>query len=271
MKQNQNLSAKKSLGQNFLKSTKAIKAMIESSNITASDVVVEIGPGKGALTKYLLETGAHVIAYELDTRMIAYLSEIFEAEIALGKLNLIHKDILDLDIRQELGKYQSYKVIANIPYYITNAIIRKFLSSIHQPTDMTLLVQKEVAERIVARDGKQSLLSLSVSIFGIPKYIMKVHKKYFNPSPKIDSAVVHISDISRKHFTNVQDEQIFFDILHAGFSHKRKMLINNLISLKEKDFWQKIFSALSISEKVRAEDISLEMWVKIMHLYKDSL
>ena len=188
------LSAKKSLGQNFLKSRKAIRAMIESPNITSDDVVVEIGPGKGALTKPLLETGATVIAFELDERMIVYLREHLAEYIQREQLVLIHQDVLQADLsRYTNGK--PYKVVANIPYYITNLILRTFLSGRYQPTSMCLLVQKEVAERIVARDGKESILSLSVKLYGIPTYIMKVAREYFSPSPRVDSAVILIDKI----------------------------------------------------------------------------
>lgn len=271
MEHKRDLTAKKSLGQNFLKSKPALAAMVKSANVTSYDVIVEIGPGKGALTKDLLETGARVIAYELDSRMVDYLSEIFADHLASGQLSIVHKDILELDIEHELGKYKQYKVIANIPYYITNAIMRKFLSSNHQPTDMVLLVQKEVAERIVVRDGKQSLLSLSVSLYGTPEYIMKVHKKYFSPSPKIDSAIVHIGDISRTHLKSESDEKLFFDILHAGFGQKRKMLLNNLGRMSDKEIWRDIFSKLELSEKIRAEDVDIQTWLEIMRFYKKTI
>ena len=271
MEYKRDLSAKKSLGQNFLKSKKAIDAMVTSAAVTAENVVIEIGPGKGVLTKSLLETGATVIAYELDPRMVEYLSEIFADAIASGQLTIVHKDILELDIEAELGKHKHYKVIANIPYYITNAIIRKFLSGTHQPTDMVLLVQKEVAERIVVRDGKESLLSLSIALYGTPRYIMKVHKKYFSPSPKIDSAIVHIGNISRQHLAEHQDEKLFFDIIHAGFGQKRKMLLNNIAALGDKDIWREIFIGLGIPENIRAENVHLDVWLQILQEAKKRL
>ena len=274
MEHSQNLSAKKSLGQNFLKSLSALRAMIDAAHIDKTDSIVEIGPGKGALTKHLLETGARVIAYELDPRMVAYLSELFPDALASGQLTILHKDILDVDIQQELGMYTSYKVIANIPYYITNALLRKFLSHPHQPSDMVLLVQKEVAERIVVRDGKQSLLSLSVSLYGTAKYIMKVHKKYFSPSPKIDSAIIHISNISRTHIHHASDEALFFDMLHAGFGQKRKMLINNLTlydTNHNKEFWRALFHTLNLSEKIRAEEVDISVWLEIVKAYKKTI
>jgi 16S rRNA (adenine1518-N6/adenine1519-N6)-dimethyltransferase len=274
MEHSQNLSAKKSLGQNFLKSLSALRAMVGAAHIDTTDIIVEIGPGKGALTQHLLETGARVIAYELDPRMVAYLSERFSDALASGQLTLVHKDILEVDIHDELGIYTSYKVIANIPYYITNALLRKFLSHTHQPSDMVLLVQKEVAERIVVRDGKHSLLSLSVSLYGTAKYIMKVHKKYFSPVPKIDSAIIHIGNISRIHMHNESDEVLFFDMLHAGFGQKRKMLLNNLSvfdTTHDKEFWRALFRSLHISEKIRAEEVDIALWLDILKAYKKTI
>ena len=210
-----NLSAKKSLGQNFLKSKKAIYQMVESASVTEKDVVIEIGPGKGALTKSLLDTGARVIAFELDERMVDYLHEEFSEYITTKQLEIIHQDVLDINMKGFFGGLGDYKLVANIPYYITNAIIRKFLETEFQPTDMSLLMQKEVAERVVVRDGKQSLLALSIAIFGDARYIAKVDRKYFSPSPKIHSAIIHVGNISREKIGNRERQEIFFEIGRA--------------------------------------------------------
>ncbi len=261
-----NLYAKKSLGQNFLKSKKAITALIEAPQTSSADLVIEIGPGKGALTKPLLATGARVIAFELDPRMVELLEDECREECARGQLTLVHKDIIDVDLA-EYTHNEPYKVVANIPYYITNLIIRKFLESPLQPTDMSLLVQKEVAERIVARDGKESLLSLSVKLFAIPKYIMKVGRNYFSPRPKVDSAIIHIKDIGRTHLSP-QDEVAFFELLHIGFAHKRKQLMKNLSSQYPKEKLKEVFETLNINEKIRAEDIPLETWLALFEILK---
>jgi len=260
------LQPKKSLGQNFLKSKKAISTMITSPEITENDIVVEIGPGKGALTKPLLETGATVIAFELDHRMIELLKQTLAEYISSGKLVLIHQDVLEADIRQHTeGK--SYKVVANIPYYITNLIIRTFLSSDHQPSAMCLLIQKEVAERIVSRDGKESILSLSVKLYGVPKYIMKVGRQYFSPSPKVDSAVILVSDIGRASVASPDFEHTFFEVVKTAFSQKRKKAIKNLQKLAEKKFWEAIFNECKVSIDARAEAISFEKWTTIIDKY----
>jgi len=260
------LQAKKSLGQNFLKSAKAIHAMISGPEISADDIVVEIGPGKGALTGPLLQTGARVIAFELDGRMIEFLETKFAQQISSGQLVLVHQDVLEADIEKYIdGK--PYKVVANIPYYITNLIIRNFLSHRHQPTSMSLLIQKEVAERIVSRDGKESILSMSVKLFGTPKYIMKVGRHYFSPSPRVDSAVILIDDISRNRIIDDNYEEQFFTIIKTAFGQKRKQAIKNLQDLAQRSIWEEIFQFESIPSNARAEDISFVRWVQIIDKY----
>ncbi len=192
--------AKKSLGQNFLKSEKALGDIVRAGGLSLGDVVLEIGPGKGALTEKILETGAKVIAVEKDQELIPVLEEKFAEYVTKGSLVLVHEDVLEFNPLSYKLKAGSFKLIGNIPYYITGAIIRKFLESDPQPTSMTLLVQKEVAERIVARDGKESILSISVKAYGTPHYIDKVPKRYFTPEPKVDSAIIHIDNISKDRF-----------------------------------------------------------------------
>jgi 16S rRNA (adenine1518-N6/adenine1519-N6)-dimethyltransferase len=160
-----------------------------------------------------------------------------------------------------------YKIIANIPYNITGAIFRKFLSGNVKPERMILLVQKEVAQRIVAHDNKESILSLSVKVYGTPKYIMKVEKRFFSPSPKVDSAILSITKISNDNFKNVAEENLFFEIIRAGFAHKRKFLIKNLeILQKNPDRIENIFKKLKIDPKSRAENLKLEKWLEIMRM-----
>lgn len=260
------LYAKKSLGQNFLKSRKAIHQMIDAAGTKSNDLIIEIGPGKGALTKPILETGARVIAFELDERMIDYLNTELSNYVQSGQLLIIHRDVLDIDMDEFFGKKGNYKVIANIPYYITNAIIRKFLETQYQPTDMSLLMQREVAERIVVRDGKESILSLSVSVFGEARYIGKVDRKYFSPSPKVHSAIVHIGDISHERLA-LNNQDLFFEIIKTAFSQKRKKCIKNLEKIADKKIWQDIFSELEIDDNTRAEQINIDTWLQILDIY----
>ena len=257
------LPAKKSLGQNFLKSKQALREIIEAADIHHTDTVLEIGPGKGVLTAELLKNSGKVIAIEKDERMIEYLSLLFASDITSGKLELISEDILTYE-----PKVKEFKLVANIPYYLTGQIFRKFLETENQPSLMVLLVQKEVAERIVARDGKESILSMSVKAFGTPKYIAKVAAKYFSPQPKVDSAIILIKDISKRFFIESGiSEQRFFEIMKAGFAHKRKVLVGNLKTAFQELNPEKINQALveaGINEKARAEDIGLSQWEKLI-------
>lgn len=251
---------KKSLGQHFLNSPKIVSDIVAAGKVSNSDTVLEIGPGEGVLTKQLLETGAHVICIEKDDRLIPELQKTFIHEIAVKQLDLIHADVLDIGITH-ITK-EKYKVVANIPYYITGQIIRMFLESDAQPLSMTLLIQKEVADRIVARDGKESLLSLSVKVFGNPKIDRLVGRGAFTPQPNVDSAVITIDDISKEKLDGVSSD-LFFKVIHAGFAHKRKQLIPNLTSLYTKTDIAKAFHACGIEEKVRAEDLTLVTWINL--------
>lgn len=265
------LRAKKSLGQNFLNAPGVIRTMIDTAKVNKGDVVVEIGPGKGVLTQVLLEQGARVIAYELDTRMITYLKETLSSYCESGQLTIFHKDILDVghDTHQSFG---TYKLVANIPYYITNPIIRLFLSSPYQPESLCLIVQKEVALRI-ARDVRESILSLSVKVYGTPHYITKVPARYFSPQPKVDSAVLYIDSISKQRVPSVESEDYFFALVRAGFAHKRKKLISNLASLEgtDKEFWEKRFTHNNLSPDVRAEVVPLDTWLILAQEYNRHL
>jgi len=274
------MKPKKSLGQNFLKSEKIAEEIVSAGEVGPNDVVLEVGPGKGILTEKLLEKAKKVIAVEKDEQLAEFLKEKFKNN---PKLEIIRGDILkfspmsrrDLDIGR-------YKIIANIPYYITSHLLRTFLESDYQPSLMVLMVQKEVAERIVGakrkakrnfsrftlpRSGvgsdasqnfvlpssKESLLSISVKTYGRPEIIRKVSAGYFFPAPKVDSAVIKISGISKNFFQDIGEKK-FFETVKKGFSQKRKMLINNLKAQKDD------FTACNIDEKARAENLSLEQW-----------
>lgn len=256
--------AKKSLGQNFLKSEPALLKMVEEGEINNTDIILEIGPGKGALTSRLLKSADRVIAVEKDSELVDILKEKFQIEIKNKKLEIISEDILIFDLKKYGFEKSKYKVIANIPYNITGAIFKKFLSSSVYPERMILLVQKEVAERAVARNNKESILSLSIKAYGIPKYIMKVGKRFFSPSPKVDSAILSITQISKKNFKTELEEKNFFNIIKAGFAHKRKVLRSNLeIIQKETNQINNIFEKLKISPKSRAEDLNFAKWIEI--------
>lgn len=253
--------AKKSLGQNFLISPRVVGAIADAADIREGEQVLEIGPGKGVLTRALLERGAHVTAVEKDDRLIPVLSQEFAPEIALGRLSLVHADIMDKEAAS-LGLAAGYKLVANIPYYITGAITRGFLSAKIQPSIMILMVQKEVAERIIARDGKESILSLSVKAFATPSLVMNVSRGNFFPIPNVDSAVLRLSEIKNP-FANDSQEQRFFEIVKAGFAQKRKKLSSNLSSVVGKEKLGALFAELGIDGNARAEDVPLDAWLSL--------
>ncbi|NCS99615.1 ribosomal RNA small subunit methyltransferase A [Candidatus Parcubacteria bacterium] len=253
------MRAKKSLGQNFLKSKQALSAISDAGEIKEGELVIEIGPGKGALTKYLLEKTSRVVAIEKDRELIEFLNEKFQEEVSGGALTIIEGDILDFD---EKTIEKPYKLIANIPYYITGEIMEKFLSSSNQPERVVFLLQKEVVDRIMVRDGKESILSMSVKAFGEPKYIQKVQAKAFSPAPKVDSAILAIGGISKSRFKGISEDK-FFRVLKTGFAHKRKMLINNLEKLASKEDLVNLFRKLGLEAKTRAETLSVDNWIEL--------
>lgn len=254
--------AKKSLGQHFLRSEKALNTIIKSGEISPEDNILEIGPGEGALTEKLLATSCQVLAVEKDDNLYELLKGKFQNEIASGKLILIHGDILDFEFKSYQLEPRSYKLIANIPYNITGAIFKKFLSVEKQPSKIVLLVQKEVAKRIIARDGKESILSISVKAYGEPKLIEKVLAGSFTPAPKVDSAIIAIENISKEFFKEF-DEKNFFQMLKAGFQSKRKKLSSNLSVIFDKSLVVNTFEKLDLDPNTRAEDVSVETWKKL--------
>lgn len=256
--------AKKSLGQHFLRSSSAIKAIVGSADITSGETILEIGPGEGVLTKALLETGAKVIAVEKDRDLIPILNEKFNLYINSGSLQIIEGDVLEFVPEFHKLSAGSYKLVANIPYYITGAIFEKFLTSNAYPACLVVLIQKEVATRIVARDKKESLLSISVKAFGEPKITAKVPRKAFRPVPNVDSAVLAVYNVSHSLFKKDNDaEKHFFSIVKAGFAHKRKLLARNLETVSTKQKIENAFSQLSINPKSRPEDIDVKLWIEI--------
>jgi 16S rRNA (adenine1518-N6/adenine1519-N6)-dimethyltransferase len=250
---------KKSLGQNFLHSLHYINLIADSAHIEKNERVLEVGPGEGALTKALLERGAEVIAIEKDHRLIPILTEKFAAEIGTGQLSMHEADALEMTLEAIGLDKGDYKVVANIPYYITGALVRKFLSGRNQPSQAVLLVQKEVAERI-AREKKESILSLSVKVYGNPKYIKTVPRGAFVPAPGVDSAILSIENISRNNFTNPAHEARFFEYIKTGFAQKRKFLKRNLEELIGSRA-DELFAAADIPDKARAEDVALSQWL----------
>ncbi|MCA9355130.1 ribosomal RNA small subunit methyltransferase A [Candidatus Kaiserbacteria bacterium] len=252
---------KKSLGQHFLNSDYVPKKMCDASALQTGETVLEIGPGTGILTKEIIARGAKVIAIEADRRAISALEASFQTEIARGQLTIHHHDARSLDPAQFNLEKQGYKVISNIPYYLSGHLFRALLDTDCQPTDLVFLVQKEVAQRI-ARDRKESLLSLSIKVFGDPSYICTIKKSHFTPPPKIDSAIVAVRKIGRGNFDNLPSD-FFFKLLNLGFCQKRKQLIGNLSAEFPRNILEKILTDLSLPLDTRAEDISVETWLEL--------
>ncbi len=256
------MKAKKSLGQHFLKSQSALTKIRDAGSIDDTDTVLEIGPGTGALTELLVVSAKKVIAIEKDRDLIPILEETFAAEIASEKLLLLEADIMNFDPCVLAGEFgiKKYKLVANIPYYITGAIIEKFLSTAHQPETIVILIQKEVAERIIARDHKESILSIAVKAYGVPKIIAKVPPGAFVPPPTVDSAILSIEGITRNFFADA-DETVFFAMMKSVFGKKRKQIGGSLAEfLGNKENALAALAKAGIDSKTRPEDISLHTW-----------
>lgn len=249
------------LGQHFLSGLWAAAKLVEAANVGANDVVLEIGPGHGALTREIVKTGARVLAIEKDEMLAHELQETFREEIAHGRLHIVTGDVRDFDATRFEELQNGYVLAANIPYYITGEILRQFLSATAHPMRLALLIQKEVAERIVARDEKESILSLSVKAYGTPRIAAKVSRGNFSPPPSVDSAIMIVDSVSKRFFEDL-DEDSFFRVVRAGFSSKRKKLSSNL-SVFGKELAREALTENGLGENVRAEDVPLEKWRSI--------
>ena len=259
---------KRSLGQNFLTSDIVPGWMTQAAGVTKEDTILEIGPGTGMLTKALLAAGATVIAVEADDRAIETLKTTFTPELINGQLTIHHGDAREITPKSLGLVDRSFKVVANIPYYLSGFLFRLLLESDVQPNTLTFLIQKELAVRI-ARDKKESLLSLSIKAFGVPQYNKTVGRGHFYPSPKVDSAILTVSGISRDNFTDTS-MAVFFDILHLGLGKKRKQLLSNLSERYDRVLLGEIFTDIGLEPKVRGEDVPLTTWLllakKLSHI-----
>ncbi|MFZ2190057.1 MAG: 16S rRNA (adenine(1518)-N(6)/adenine(1519)-N(6))-dimethyltransferase RsmA [Candidatus Magasanikiibacteriota bacterium] len=264
-----NLSPSKKYGQNYLITDAPIKKMIEVADLKKTDTVIEIGPGFGVLTFALVERAGKVVAFEIEKKLTGYWEDKFndlkiERLKDFGDLEIIWGNALSNLKSYVLSLKSDYKVIANIPYQITSDLLRTLLELENKPESITVMVQKEVAERIVSKPGDMSLLAVSVQYYGEPKIVAKVPRGCFWPSPKVDSAVLHLTTRPPDHSTTFSDEE-FFRVVKAGFANKRKQLWGNLTrGLKIED--QKIKELLIDivgNEKVRAEELSVEQWIEI--------
>jgi 16S rRNA (adenine1518-N6/adenine1519-N6)-dimethyltransferase len=253
---------KKSLGQNFLNSDYVPRKMCDAAAIEAGDTVLEIGPGTGALTRELLARGATVHAVETDERALAVLHDDFAAAIGVGQLTLHDHDARDLAPATFDLTTHGYKVVSNIPYYLSGYLLRQLLDTPTQPSCLVFLMQKELVERI-ARNQKESLLSLSVKAFGDPTYVSTIKRSHFTPPPKVDSAILLIDHISHDRVGETL-EPALFTLLHAGFAQKRKQLLGNLTPHFDRETVSAALAELDLSPTVRAEDLPLATWKQLV-------
>lgn len=258
------LRADKRLGQNFLQDPYALEKIIQSAEIQSTDTVLEIGPGLGSLTRYLAATAKYVVAIELDNRLFPPLETIIAP---YENIRLIHGDILDID-PHEIISQQEYLVVANIPYYITSAVIRHLLETHPKPRRLVLTIQKEVAERICAGPGDLSLLALSVQVYGQPRIAVRIPAGAFFPVPKIDSSVLTV-DLYQTPVIPIEQLDTFFSLIKAGFSQKRKKLRNSLSAgmRLSTDQTEKLLHAANIDPQRRAETLSLVEWRVLSERY----
>lgn len=254
------IKPKKSLGQNFLIEPAGLNKVIEAADLTSTDEVLEIGAGLGSLTYLLAQSAKQVTAVEIDRAMLAPLRE---ALAEFTNISIIEGDILELK-PDELMQAQDYVVVANIPYYISSAIIRHLMEAQHRPKRVVLTVQKEVAERVLAKDGKMSLLSLSVQVFGQVSMAGVIPAGSFLPAPEVDSAVLKV-ELYPEPLIPFEQQQAFFRLAHAGFGQKRKTLRNSLsagLALSGSEV-ETILTNTGIDPQRRAETLTIVEWKRL--------
>ena len=241
-----NIHPLKKMGQNFLIDENVLEKIIESADLDSNDTVLEIGPGLGILTLELAKRVEKVVAVEKDKTLCQVLESILR-DNKVYNVEIINEDVLKISDFQ----FSNYKLVANLPYYITSPVIRKFLEAEQKPELMVLMVQKEVGQRIMAKPLHMNLLAISVQFYAEPKIISYVSKNSFYPVPKVDSAIIKIIP---KQIPEIDTEK-FFEIVKKGFSAKRKMLKNNLSGID--------FDQIGLNPKIRAENLSIADWIKI--------
>lgn len=262
------LRPKKRLGQNFLMDGGSLRKVVQAANLAPHEDVLEIGAGLGSLTVYLAQAARNVVAVELDADLIPPLREVLSP---YSNVRLIQADILHLDLAELFtAEEQPFSVVANIPYYLTSAILRHLLEGRRRPRQMILTLQWEVAQRICALPGEMSLLALSIHLYGKPSIIARIPAGAFYPQPKVDSAILHVAVAERP---RLADTDLFFRLAKAGFSQKRKQLRNALaggLGLPVSHALQ-VLAAAQIEPRRRAESLSLEEWGQLVQSYKTFL
>ena len=251
----------KSLGQNFLVDKNFVDKIVDAADVSGKNVI-EIGPGIGTITYDMAKVAKKVVAIEIDDSLIP----IIEENMAdFDNFDLIHEDILKADLEKIVAEEfagESFKVVSNLPYYITTPIIEKLVTSNLPCTDMTIMVQKEVADRMLAteKDKEYSSLSVFVKYYSDAKKVTNVPKSVFMPQPKIDSTVLKLE---LRKYTDDVDEEKLFSLIHAGFNKRRKTILNSLSDAVEKDKLRLAFEKLGIKDNLRAENLSLDDFINL--------
>ena len=265
-----NIKANKNLGQNFLINEEVVKNIVGCSNIEKEDLVIEIGPGLGTLTKYLLEKAGKVICIELDTKMLQILEDRFSL---YNNFELINNDVLKVDLKniiekeKEEGKIKNVKIVANLPYYITTPIIMKLLEEELELESITVMIQKEVADRLIAIPGEKNTgaITYSVYYYASSEAIMEVPNSSFIPEPEVTSKVIKLN-IRKEPIVTPKDKEKMFKIIKCAFMQKRKTLLNSLTNNKifeNKNQGIELLNKIQINENYRPEELTLEQFEKI--------
>jgi len=260
------IKADKSLGQNFLVDDEAVSGIVAAANISKEDLVIEIGPGLGTLTKELLENAGKVICIELDKRMIEILHDRFSI---YDNFELINNDVLKVDLKEVIKKanMKSAKIVANLPYYITTPIIMKLLEDRLDIETITVMIQKEVADRLVTEPGKgdTGAITYAIHYYTNPKRVLEVANTSFIPAPKVNSSVIQL-EVLKEPSVKVENEEKLFELIKAAFMQKRKTLVNALTNSGKygsKEQIEKAIEELGLDLRIRPEKLTLEQFAKI--------
>lgn len=256
------LKANKTYGQHFLLDEYVLQDMVDIAGVTKEDTVLEVGPGIGNLTRALLEKAGQVIAIEKDPQFLSLLNRIKKEH---KNFSYVENDVLQQSLVELIPQNKPYKVVANIPYYVTGKIIQHFLAAEHKPISMTLLMQKEVAENLTASVGQLNLLGISVQLYADVKFVQVVRKDQFYPAPKIDSAVVHIV-LHDKPKYKIGDEKKLFRVLKACFKGKRKQVHNTLTNnlQLDKNVVIQVLQECNIKPETRPQALTIDQWLMLV-------
>jgi 16S rRNA (adenine1518-N6/adenine1519-N6)-dimethyltransferase len=271
-----NIKANKRLGQNFLINDNAIQEIVNAAGISAEDLIIEIGPGLGTLTSKLLEKAGKVIAVELDENMIKILEDRFKL---YENFILINEDILKIDLKklieENLNDLKNVKIVANLPYYITTPIIMKLLEDRLNINSITVMVQKEVADRIAEKPGEKlsGAITYSVNYYAIPEKVTLVGKESFIPSPEVDSEVIKLN-IRKEPPVKVDNEEMFFKLIKVSFMQRRKTLLNALTNsglITNKEKLKQVLEKINLDLNIRGEKLTLEQYAKLANLINQGI